>query len=110
MEARRRSSTGERGQAVPLVLLVLAFAIAVCGAIARAGNLIAQREHARHAADATALAGAIGGEAGARTVAEANRAALVTFEVDGDRVTVRVRHARFTATARAERVIALAGE
>lgn len=108
--SRPPCSARERGQAVPIVLLVLVFACAVCLAVARLGSLLAQREHVRHAADAVALAGAIDGEDGARNIAAANGVTLVSFTADGDQVAVVARAGRFSALARAERVIVLAGE
>jgi hypothetical protein len=73
----------EAGQAVPLVLAVVALAVVVLLALvplARAGQ---QRAAARTAADAAALAGAAEGEAAAREVAVANGAELVSWRAEG---------------------------
>jgi hypothetical protein len=97
----------DRGQALPLVVLVLAAALAVCGAVAHFGGMVATRDQVAHATDAAALAGALGGESAARAVAVANGAQLESFTQEGDRVTVRVRGRGFVAEARAERVVEL---
>ena len=100
----------DRGQALPLVVLVLAFALTLGGVLAHVGGLIAAREQVGHAADGVALAGALGGEAAARAVAQANDVTLVSFRQDGDIVAVRVQGRGFTAGARAERVIELTAD
>src|SRR5690606_19634611 len=100
---------GERGQALPLVLMVLAFTVAVALGLARLSRIAAERGAARHAADAAALAGAIAGRPGAVEVARANGADLVSFSRSGDVVEVVVRRSGTSATARAELVARLTG-
>jgi uncharacterized protein YcbK (DUF882 family) len=65
---------------------------------------------ARTAADAAALAGAVGGEPAALEVAAANGARLLRFEVVGEQAEVQVQVQGATATARAERTPSLAAE
>lgn len=95
----------ERGQALPLLAVVLALAAAVAVVVADLGLAAVQRARARTAADAAALAGAAAGEAEARAVAEDNGAELVAFAVDGDLVEVEVTlgDARAIATAEGRR-------
>ena len=97
----------DRGQATPLwaVVLVLAGLLLVpTGMLVRA---TVQRAEARSAADAAALAGALEDEAAARSVAGANGAELVDYEVRGDLVEVTVVVGDRKATARAERTVRL---
>lgn len=96
----RRSS---RGQATPLwaVVLVLAGLLLVpTGLLIRA---VVDRAEARSAADAAALAGALEGEAAARSVAAENDARLVDYVAEGEFVEVTVVVGDRRATARAER-------
>jgi hypothetical protein len=94
----------ERGQAVPLLALVLLVAAAVLLVVTRLGIGATWRAQARTAADAAALAGAVDGEAAARRLAEANGTELVSFTERGDRVVVVVRRREAQARATAERV------
>ena len=97
----------DRGQATPLwaVVLVLAGLLLVpTGMLVRA---TVERAEARSAADAAALAGALEGEAVARSVAEANDAELVAYVERGDLVEVTVVVGDRRATARAERTVRL---
>ena len=90
MDDRQADGRHEAGQAVPLVLAVVALAVVVLLALvplARAGQ---QRAAARTAADAAALAGAAEGEAAAREVAAANGAELVSWRQEGTDVWVVV--------------------
>jgi hypothetical protein len=99
----------DRGQATPLwaVVLVLAGLLLVpTGLLIRA---TVERAEARSAADAAALAGALEGEAAARSVAEANGAELIEYRALGDLVEVTVVVGDRRATARAERTIRLDG-
>src|SRR4051794_9048196 len=61
----REMRPGERGQVLPLVALVLAFAIVVAVAVAHLAIDATERAQAEHAADAVALAGAAGDETAA---------------------------------------------
>lgn len=90
----------QRGQAVPLVAVVLVV-VAMCGVgVVHVAGAASRRSAAQAAADAAALAGAAEGEDAARAVAEANRAELIAYrDVDLD-VVVTVRRAGVTATAR----------
>ncbi|MDQ1425612.1 MAG: hypothetical protein QOD72_3110 [Acidimicrobiaceae bacterium] len=92
----------DRGQALPLVvgvLAVIAVLVAALGVIA--GHSI-DAARARTAADAAALAGVESGRGAAAALAHANGGVLVEFEtVDSGDVLVRVRVGRATAAARA---------
>jgi hypothetical protein len=95
----------ERGQAVPLALVVVAVAILATVAIAELGGNVVDAGRARTAADAAALAGVEGGREASATVAAENGATLVSWSSrpDGDgstvAVTVRVGRARASAAA-----------
>ena len=97
----------ERGQVLPLVALVLAFAMVVAGAVAHLAIDATERAQAEHAADAAALAGAAGDVATARAIAAANDATLLSFTRTGDVVLVEVRRHGHVATARAEAVVTI---
>lgn len=93
----------ERGQATPLLAIVLVLAallLVPTGLLLRAAI---ERAEARSAADAAALAGAAAGEDEARAVAAANDATLVDYRSIGDVVEVTVVVGDRRATARAER-------
>ena len=81
------------------VALVLGAMLAI--GVGRAGVVVVQRQRAQIAADAAALAGVRGGRATAAAVATANGAALQTFDVSGDEVTVTVTVGAVDASARA---------
>jgi hypothetical protein len=91
----------ERGQALPLVAVVLVLAAVVLVVVGRLGGAAVDRARAQTAADAAALAGAAEGEGAAAEAARANGAALESFVARGDEVEVvaRVRDARARATA-----------
>ena len=93
----------ERGSVLPLLAVVLLLAATLVVAIGRLGEAAVARAHARAAADAAALAGAAGSRAAATTLAEANGARVLTYELRGRdvRVTVQWGVARATARARA---------
>lgn len=92
----------DRGAALILTVLV---AMAVIGSATAAAvpvlQTLIERQHARSAADAAALAGVTGGQAAAASVAASNGATLVSWSVDGHRVTVTVRVGDQAVTARA---------
>ncbi len=100
----RHQSRGEPsspGQALPLVIGVVAvLAVLVAGLGWFAGSLV-DAAQARTAADAAALAGAVGGRAEAARLAAHNRAELVEYTEIGNDVVVTVRCGRATASARA---------
>ena len=91
----------ERGQVAPLLAL---FAVAIglaCLGLGRFGAGAVAAASARTAADAAALAGAVGGEAEARALAAGNGGSLESFEAAGSDVRVRVRVGPHTVSARA---------
>jgi len=91
----------DRGQAVPVLIGVVAVLAAIALGIARFGADLGDAARARTAADAAALAGVEGGADGAALLAAANHASLVSFTQDGDDVLVTVVVGRARATARA---------
>ena len=91
----------DRGQATPLVALVVLVACGVVLLIAHLGRAADDRARAQAAADAAALAGAVDGEGAARSIAAANGAIVEVVRRDGDDAWVRVRVGRATAEARA---------
>ena len=99
----RADRDGEGGQAVPLVLAVVAFAVVVLLALVPLAQGAAARAQARTAADAAALAGAAEGEQAAREVAADNGARLVEWRQRGADVWVRVTVRKAHADAKARR-------
>jgi hypothetical protein len=93
----------DRGQAVPLVLGVVAVAVVVLLALVPLARASQQRAAARTAADAAALAGAAEGEEAAREVAAANGAELVSWRSAGRDVWVVVVLGQARAEAKARR-------
>ena len=96
-------SAGERGQAAPLVLAVVALAVVVVLALVPLARGADERARARTAADAAALAGAAEGAVAAREVAEANGAELVEWHAAGTDVWVTVTLGEARAVAKARR-------
>ncbi len=94
---------GDGGQAMPLVLGVIALAVVVLLALVPLAEGAAQRAAARSAADAAALAGAAEGEGAAREVAAANGATLTDWRSSGADVWVAVELGEATAVAKARR-------
>lgn len=91
----------DRGQAVPLTAALVAIAaVLVLGLGALAGDVV-DAGRARSAADAAALAGALGGRPAAHAMAGRNGATLTAWHDSGDDVVVTVRVGDATATARA---------
>ncbi len=84
-----------------VLVAVLAVGVALVWGVARLGAVVVADASAQAAADATALAGALDGRAGAEDVARGNGAELVEWRVSGWMVQVVVsRHgqkARATA-------------
>ena len=97
----RATADDDRGQATPLAVAMVAVVLVALVGLVPFGRALADRAHARTAADAAALAGAAEGEGGARALAEANGAVLLSFERRGVEVVVRVRVGRADAYARA---------
>lgn len=92
----------DRGSMMVLVMFV---SVGIVAALTAAmmpmfGDLI-DRQQARSAADAAALAGVTGGRPAASALAVSNDAVLVGWSVDGRTVTVQVRLGDQVATARA---------
>jgi hypothetical protein len=100
----------QRGQALPITVLLLAFAVVVAVGVARLAREVTLRSAAQHAADATALAGAVEGRHGAQAVAARNDATVVSFEQDGDVVVVTIERRGHHAQARAELVVEITNE
>ncbi len=96
---------GDRGQAVPLLIGVLAVGLLLLLAVARVGSAVVAAARARTAADAAALAGAQWGRASAVAAAEDNGGHLVGFRQERDDVVVRVEVDGAAATARATLVL-----
>lgn len=95
----------DRGQAVPLVLVVVVLAVVATFGIAHLGRSVIDAGRARTAADAAALAGVEGGRAASSRLASAHGGELVEWRTsggsDGVTVTVVVRVGRARATAAA---------
>lgn len=99
----------ERGQATPLLAIVLVLAallLVPTGLLVRA---TVERARAQSAADAAALAGALEGESSARAIARENGARLASYTRLGDTVEVTVVVGDRRATARAVREVTGAG-
>jgi hypothetical protein len=109
MAASLRRGTSDRGQAVPLLLGVLAAGMVFLVALARVGVAAVEAAKARTAADAAALAGARDGHAAAAAVAGENGGELVSFAQAGRDVLVTVRVGEASAKARARLVVAARG-
>jgi hypothetical protein len=101
-----RRGSGDRGQAVPLVIAVVVIAAVGVVAIGRLAVGAVDAARARTAADAAALAGAREGRSAAAAVAGDNGGVLVHFVSTGVDVLVEVRVGRATARARAVMVLA----
>ena len=95
--------TGTRAQATPLWAVVLVLAALLLVPMALLARATIERTQAQSAADATALAGALEGEAEARIVAGLNHARVERFDQQGDVVEVVVVVGGRRATARAIR-------
>lgn len=102
MDRWTSASESERGQAMPLVLGIVALAVVVLLALVPVARGTADRARAVTAADAAALAGAAEGELAARQVAADNGGRLVAWHAEGTDVwvTVIVGDARAHAKAR----------
>lgn len=93
----------ERGQALPLLALVIVVGGMAVVLLGRLGGAAVERARASAAADAAALAGAAEGRSAARGLAGANGGRVVRYEELGDDVRVRARVGQAEASARAER-------
>ena len=92
----------QRGQALPLLTVVVALAALVVVGLGRLGAVVVARAEAQTAADAAALAGALHGRAAAERLAAANGGGLVAWAAAGPEVEVvaEVRGERARARAR----------
>ena len=92
----------QRGQALPLMAVVVALAALVVLGLGRLGAVVVARAEAQTAADAAALSGAIHGRASAEALAAANGGRLVSWVAAGAEVEVvaDVRGERARARAR----------
>ena len=93
---------GDRGQALPLVALVVTVVAGVLVVAVRLAEPLDDAARARTAADAAALAGAADGPDAAARLARDNGGDLVDYAETGDEVEVRVRVGAAVAIARAE--------
>ena len=92
----------DRGSMLVLVMFVaVGFTTIVMIALLPVLDDLIDRQQARSAADAAALAGVTGGSVASATMASENGGLLLTWSSDGRRVTVRVRVGDQVATARA---------
>ena len=97
----RVRARGEQGQAVPLLIGVLAIGLVLLMALTQVAVAAVNAARARTAADAAALAGARWGEAAASASAADNGGRLVRFAQLGADVLVTVSVGGASATARA---------
>src|SRR5688500_14832942 len=93
----------ERGQALPLLALVIVLGGGAVVLLGRLGGAAVERARAVAAADAAALAGAADGRAAAADAAAANGGRLGHYEELGDDARVRVSLGDAEASARARR-------
>ena len=98
--------SGDRGQAVPLVIAVVAVVAVGALALGRLAVGAVDGARARTAADAAALAGAVEGRRAAAVAAGDNDGTLIAFDTIGDDVVVKVRVGTAVASARAALVLA----
>ena len=102
---RERGCNHDTGQAMGLVIVSVTLIMGMSFGLARIAVGVAQQSSAQNAADAAALAGAVGGVPEAKRVAERNGGHLVAFErLDtggADTVIVTVECGGQSATARA---------
>lgn len=92
----------DSGSLMPIVALFLVVAAIGVWGLATFGSVLIERAQARNAADAAALAAALGTDEDALSVAAANGAVLVAIERFGAQVEVKVQVGRAHARARAK--------
>ncbi|MFT5202550.1 MAG: putative membrane protein [Candidatus Aldehydirespiratoraceae bacterium] len=92
-----------RGQALPMVVLLLGVGLAAVLLVVHVGSEVNQQSQAQTAADAAALAGASAGRLAAAQMAEINGGMLEVFAVQGSSVQVVVSIGATQAEARAVR-------
>ena len=95
------SNKSDRGQAVVLLLAVVAMAASAVVAVGVFSQRLVERGQAQTAADAAALAAVVGGRPAAVRLADDNGGRLIDFDQRGAVVTVVVDVAGEQATARA---------
>ncbi len=100
---------GDRGQAVPLLLGVLALGLVLLIALSRVAVAAVSAARARTAADAAALAGARWGRPAAAQAAADNGGRLVTFTQLGPDVLVTAVVGDASASARATLAVEFVG-
>ena len=112
MTAGMRPVPRDRGQAAPLMIVVLLVTMGAAFVTVEVGGLLNESARARTAADAAALAGAAAGREEAVSVAVANGGVLLSYEEEKPTgssdvllVTVAVQVGRASQTARAERLV-----
>ena len=91
----------DRGQAVVLLLAVVAMAALSVVAVGRLGSRVIDRGRAQTAADAAALAATRGGRAAAERLASGNGGRLIGYAVSGESIIVVVDVGGERAAARA---------
>ena len=97
----RRRMMGARGQALPLLVVLMMLGLSLLVAAAHLAPVLDDAARARTAADAAALAGVVEGRTAAAAIAAANDGVLVEYERVGASVTVVVRVGVVSARARA---------
>ena len=111
MTGRARPELQDRGQAAPMMVVVLVAAVAVAVVAAEVGRLLDEGARAQTASDAAALAGAAAGRDEAALIAAANDGVLLSYTEDASDaagvvvVTVSVKVGRAARTARAEGLV-----
>ncbi len=96
-----RRANGDRGQVLPLLVVLLALALGCIVVLGRVGVAARERAEAQTAADAAALAGVVAGPDAAAEAAAANGATLLRLEVVDGVVIVEVEIGGATASAHA---------
>lgn len=91
----------DRGQALPVVAMVMLVAVLTIVLTTRIGVAVTDRARARTAADAAALAGVMGGRPAAEEISVENGAVLEAFVRQNQQVEVTVRFGTRRATSRA---------
>ncbi len=101
MAASRFRPFSDSGQALPLGLALVGFAVVLVFAVGGLASDLVDGARARTAADAAALAGVSGGRVAAVRLAVDNGAEVVSWGRRGREVTITVRIGDAVATARA---------
>jgi hypothetical protein len=96
-----RTTSDDRGQVLPLMVLVVLVAMGAALLLGRLGVEVVDRARARTAADAAALAGVDGGRPAAEQAARDNGGRVRRFVTTGGATEVEVQVGGAVATARA---------